>query len=303
MCWPTCICSGAHQSGVPIALVTVALLRSSGRIAAIPKSSSFTIMDAPTRRGVVRNTFSGFRSRCTMPWSCAAASPCPTCSRSVATSSRGSAPRRRIAWSRSSPSRSSIASQGMPVSASRPEPTTSTTWSLGMRAPTRASAMKRSQARTSRPSAGSSSLRARARPVVSWVASQTTPIPPLPSWRSRRNSRPMICPVWATVTRGGPRRRSVASVREYRSGGRQAIEIRLPICFLPVSAQPLSRVCGTQALPGNYSASPASIWWRRRSDSSASASMFASSSRKSASSGASSTARFRSASASSKLPR
>ena len=62
----------------PVPAVTVACwpsgALSSGRVSfARPKSRIFT------RPSVVTNRFSGFRSRCTMPLSCAAARPCATC--------------------------------------------------------------------------------------------------------------------------------------------------------------------------------------------------------------------------------
>ena len=108
-------CSGGMYAAVPIsAPMTVAPSSATfpSRSRAIPKSRSLT---SPPR---VKNTFSGFRSRCTMPCACAEASVARTWSIAPTTSATGSRPpvdRCRRASS-VSPSSSSITRNAAPSS-------------------------------------------------------------------------------------------------------------------------------------------------------------------------------------------
>ena len=95
--FPSCV--GDDSVGSPLAAPSTATSFAS------PKSSTFT------RPSVVTNKFSGFRSRCTIPFPCAASSPRAACS---INSSASRSPRaRRRSRSRSvSPARSSVTTYG-----------------------------------------------------------------------------------------------------------------------------------------------------------------------------------------------
>lgn len=75
-----------------------------GSSLAMPKSST-------TTRSLVRNTFCGFTSRCTMPRACAASSACATGTITRAASRSGSGPRERRAC-KVSPTKSSCTKHG-----------------------------------------------------------------------------------------------------------------------------------------------------------------------------------------------
>ena len=135
----------------------------------MPKSSTFTVKrPAPARRDRARNTFSGLRSRCTTPAACAAAIAWQSCSNTSRTSSCDSGPFVSTRARRSSPSSSSITRYGRPLSASMPAASTSTTCSLAMRAPTRASCSKRRWSDASATISRCITLSARGLPVLRW---------------------------------------------------------------------------------------------------------------------------------------
>ena len=73
----------------------------------MPKSSSFT--NGCPSTSMVTNTFSGLRSRCTMPTACAAESARATAARIGSAASSASGPSARIRASRVLPSSTSIA--------------------------------------------------------------------------------------------------------------------------------------------------------------------------------------------------
>jgi hypothetical protein len=85
-------------------------------------------------------------------------------------------------------------SQGAPVSSSTPAASTSTTCALSIFAPTRASCSKRARNFSSPSMRALMSLSARSRPVESWVATYTAPMPPTRSGRSIRKSRAKTFP-------------------------------------------------------------------------------------------------------------
>ena len=136
------VCSGAIHAGVPIA--EVASVRASASTLATPKSSTFTRVPPRARRPRARNTFSGLRSRWITPMPWAAPSACASCSNSSMADATSMGPRLMTRVKSVSPWSSSITMKGMRVAESTPAPSTCTTWSLGMRALTRASCWKRS---------------------------------------------------------------------------------------------------------------------------------------------------------------
>ncbi len=87
--------------------------RGGSRALASPKSRTFT------RPFSVTFTFAGFRSRCTIPFSCAASSPSAIWMNNPTASSTGIGPR-RIRSARSSPSTSSITRKCVSPSFSKP---------------------------------------------------------------------------------------------------------------------------------------------------------------------------------------
>jgi hypothetical protein len=89
---PWSSCSGAMYTGVPPALV---------RSSASPERPK-SVMRALPRPSII--TFAGFRSRCTKPRSCAAASPAQRSRASASALSGGRRPMRRSSDARSSPS-------------------------------------------------------------------------------------------------------------------------------------------------------------------------------------------------------
>ncbi len=162
---PASDCSGAIQRGVPTGLVWSASPCDSCTSLATPKSRIFTVKASPCRRELAMKMFCGLRSRCTRPCLCASPSAWQAW-RKISIVSEGA--RNFLRWMRfasSSPSSSSIASQGMPVSSSTPAETTSTTWSLRIFAPTLASCAKRARLSSLCTNCGCITLSARSRPV------------------------------------------------------------------------------------------------------------------------------------------
>ncbi len=100
-------CSGARYSGVPTTIPAwVALAPAGSAIFAIPKSRIFVTSRPEGDRA--RNTFSGFRSRCTTPRAWATSSPAQICQRIGTACSGGRNPSRRSRSKRLSPVSSSI---------------------------------------------------------------------------------------------------------------------------------------------------------------------------------------------------
>ncbi len=144
----------------------------SGDIAlARPKSSTLTLPS-----GVIF-TFAGFRSRWTMPFSCASASASEICFAIAIASSVGSAPR-FSRCERSSPSTSSIASAITPSLSSSPWMAAMLVWFSDARIC--ASRRKRATRSASCAKAAGSTLIATSRPSFVSRARSTSPMPPAP---------------------------------------------------------------------------------------------------------------------------
>ncbi len=125
---PRSACSGDIQRGEPMACVCVpdeAPLASRTSLA-MPKSRIFAVNAMPSRRGVARKMFSGFRSRCTRPILWALPSAWQIWRKTSSTSLRVRRLRCARTFLRSSPFKSSIAIHGVLVSGSMPAPTIST---------------------------------------------------------------------------------------------------------------------------------------------------------------------------------
>ena len=138
-------CSGDMYSGVPIAMPGLVSRRSRAASAsvvfAMPKSSTLTTSAAPSR--VIRKTFSGFRSRWTMPCACAAASARQIWLAIRSARAVSTAPSRSMMFPSSTPSRYSITKYTLP-SLVVPESVTSTMFGCPIFEAARASRRNRS---------------------------------------------------------------------------------------------------------------------------------------------------------------
>jgi hypothetical protein len=128
-------------------------------------------------------TFAGFRSRWTIPFSCAASSASAICRAVSSDSTTGIGPWERRA-ARSSPSTISIARNRTP--SAEPTPYTAAIPGWLSEASTRASRSNRAIRSGSLANSVGSTLMATSRPSVVSVARQTTPIPPSPIFSTRR---------------------------------------------------------------------------------------------------------------------
>jgi len=184
-------CSGAMYAGVPI--TAFVCVRSDAPRFASPKSvtlgvkanglrepagSSCVLSPAGSHRPFARSTLAGFRSRWTMPRSCAAATPRAIRATSAA-AARGSSRPRASRSASDPPDRYSIAMNGAP--ACSPSSYTCTTFGCRTAAITSASAQNRAIETRSAAAAFRTVLKATSRLRVVCRARYTTPIPPRPS--------------------------------------------------------------------------------------------------------------------------
>jgi len=133
----------------------------------MPKSMSFGTV-APLVWA--RKMFSGFTSRWTMPWRCAAARPSTTGPSSARASGHGSGARASSSARSSRPSSSSC-TMYQPPSGLWPASSTSTMFGCVTRVAARASRRKRSGAVSTLAARGSIALSATRRPVTTFSAS------------------------------------------------------------------------------------------------------------------------------------
>ena len=127
--------------------------------------------------------FAGLMSRCTIPRRCASARPSATCRATARVSSIGSGPAARRSR-RLRPSMYAIAMYARPSDSSA----WSTVQTFGLSSAAAACASRRNRARAPGSAASSAdrNLRATGRFSLTSSASQTTPMPPRPSSRTRR---------------------------------------------------------------------------------------------------------------------